>query len=380
MSVPTVPRRVLMTTDTVGGVFEYATELSRRLSGAGVEVLLATMGAPLTDAQGRALETIAGLELFQSNFRLEWMDEPWRDVDEAGRWLLDIESSTRPDIVHLNGYAHGGLPWRAPSIVVGHSCVLSWWRAVLGEAPPASLREYQRRVRRGLHRAGLVVAPSKAMLAQLHAHYGSIEKSRVIYNARDARDFLPRTKEPFVFAMGRLWDEAKNMRAVDEAAAVLPWSVHLAGRLEQPGAKGGSAAVYRPKHARALGPLDAEGVKDALGRASIYVHPARYEPFGLSVLEAALAGCALVLGDIPSLREIWGDAAIFVPTEDTAELSRELTRLIGDKERRRALAARAMRRASRYHPDRMLSGYLAAYRHAMGAPRIPRDEERSLCI
>jgi glycosyltransferase involved in cell wall biosynthesis len=379
MSVTTVPRRLLMTTDTVGGVFEYAVELSRRLSGAGVEVLLATMGAPLTDAQARALEAIDGVEVFESNFKLEWMDDPWRDVEEAGRWLLDIESSRRPDIVHLNGYAHGDLPWRAPSIVVGHSCVLSWWRAVLGETPPASLGAYERRVRRGLHHATLVVAPSNAMLAQLHEFYGPLEESRVIYNARDPRAFPPRTKERFVFAMGRLWDEAKNMRAIDEAAAGRPWPVLLAGRLEQPGAKGGNA-VYRPNHARALGPLDADGVQDMLGRASIYVHPARYEPFGLSVLEAALAGCALVLGDIPSLREIWGDSAIFVPTEDAAGLARALIGLIEDNDLRVAFGARATRRARHYHPDRMLSGYLAAYRRATGASRIHRDEERSLCV
>ncbi len=42
---------------------------------------------------------------------------------------------------------------------------------------------------------------------------------------------------------------------------------------------------------------DADG-----GRGDLRL-PARYEPFGLSVLEAALSGCALVLGDIPSLRE-----------------------------------------------------------------------------
>ena len=52
-----------------------------------------------------------------------------------------------------------------------------------------------------------------------------------------------------------------------------------------------------------------------MGRAAIYALPARYEPFGLSILEAALSGCALVIGDIPSLREIWADAALFVPSD-----------------------------------------------------------------
>ncbi len=48
-----------------------------------------------------------------------------------------------------------------------------------------------------------------------------------------------------------------------------------------------------------------------------------YEPFGLSVLEAALSGCALVLGDIPSLRENWDGAADFAePTTFSAALKK----------------------------------------------------------
>src|SRR5690625_7216151 len=35
-----------------------------------------------------------------------------------------------------------------------------------------------------------------------------------------------------------------------------------------------------------------------LRQASVFVMPSRYEPFGLSVLEAALSGCALILSDI----------------------------------------------------------------------------------
>jgi glycogen synthase len=378
MSIVPVPRRLLMTTDTVGGVFDYTVELSRWLSRCGIEVLLATMGTPLASGQVRALASIERLKVFESRFKLEWMDEPWGDVDEAGEWLLEIENSTRPDVVHLNGYAHGALPWRAPSVVVGHSCVLSWWHAVLGAAPPARLFEYQRRVRRGLRHAGLVVAPSATMLASLRDLYGPLEKRRVIHNARDARDFYPRTKEPFVLAMGRLWDEAKNVRLADRAAPDLAWPIAVAGSFQRVGNSDGESPC-RLEHAQALGPLDSEEVKDILGRASIFVHAARYEPFGLAVLEAALAGCALVLGDIPSLRELWQGAAIFVPTDDAVRLHCELSRLIADNDRRRALGERARRQARRYNPDRMIFEYLAAYRHVMGAVIAHRDEEKSVC-
>jgi glycosyltransferase involved in cell wall biosynthesis len=103
-----------------------------------------------------------------------------------------------------------------------------------------------------------------------------------------------------------------------------------------------------------------------LGWASIYCLPARYEPFGLSALEAALAGCALVLGDIPSLREVWGDAAVFVPPNEPPALRQALQQLIHDPARRTQLATAARARAARYGPQRMADAYLSAYRHLAG--------------
>jgi glycosyltransferase involved in cell wall biosynthesis len=97
-------------------------------------------------------------------------------------------------------------------------------------------------------------------------------------------------------------------------------------------------------------------------RAPIYALPARYEPFGLSALEAGLAACALVLGDIPSLREVWDDAALFVPPGDAEALAAALNGLISDTPRRRALASRARLRALQFTPRRMATAYLQAYR------------------
>jgi glycosyltransferase involved in cell wall biosynthesis len=102
-----------------------------------------------------------------------------------------------------------------------------------------------------------------------------------------------------------------------------------------------------------------------MARAAIYAAPARYEPFGLSALEAALCGCALALGDIPSLREVWGEAAVFVPPDDAEALRDVLEGLIANARLRREYAARARRRALEYSPRRMADGYLAAYSELM---------------
>src|SRR5215216_1784745 len=286
--------RILMTADTVGGVWTYALELANALAPHGVEVELATMGRPLDHDQRAELARSAVADLHESAFALEWQQDPWDDVDRAGRWLLGLEDRVRPDLVHLNGYAHGCLPWQTPVVVVAHSCVLSWWEAVKGERPPPEWDRYRQTVEAGLRAAQAVVAPTQAMLDALSRHYSFRTTSLVIHNGRT---FAPaaRDKEPFVLAIGRFWDEAKNVAALQRVRDDLPWPVVLLGS--------GSA----------LGRLPAEQIASYLARASVFASPARYEPFGLSILEAGLAGCALVVGDVPSLREVWRDAAVFVP-------------------------------------------------------------------
>jgi len=352
---PSSPAKILMTADTIGGVWTYSLELIRRLRDHQIEIALATMGEPLTAAQWRETAAIDGLEIFESRFQLEWMREPWRDVDRASAWLLELESTLHPDIVHLNGYAHGALAWKAPALVVAHSCVLSWWQAVKGQAAPAEWEEYHDRVRQGLCRASAVVAPTAAMLDSLSTHYGFSGPGTVIHNARTLR-VQSYEKERLILAAGRLGDEAKNIATLGAAAKGLPWRVAVAGRIADP-----SGEQPFPDGLEQLGYLEPQELASWFGRASIYCLPARYEPFGLSILEAALSGCALVLGDIPTLRELWSDAAIFVDPEDPAKLHSALWSPIEDPTGLRALGEAARARAARFTPERMTEQYLALY-------------------
>jgi glycogen synthase len=362
------PRRVLMTADAVGGVWQYALQLAEGLAAHGVTVTLATMGPRPTDDQRSAALGVPGLQLAESDYCLEWADDPWSDVERAGAWLLKLEAQTRPDIVHVNGYAHGALPWAAPALVVAHSCVCSWWTAVRGGAAPAGWDEYRRAVRAGLHAAAAIVAPSQAMLRALEAQYGVVG-GEVVPNGRDASRFATRPKQPLVLSAGRLWDDAKNVRALVEVAHRFPWPVALAGevRAEDGEKLSGRAVQY-------LRRVPSVELAKWMARASIYVLPARYEPFGLSILEAALSECALVLGDIASLREIWDGAAAFVPPDDRDALVREIRGLIDHTHRREELARRARARAQEFTVERMVAGYRRVYGAVLAsAPRTSED-------
>jgi glycogen synthase len=363
MMPPGLPRTILMTTDTVGGVWHYALELSGGLGSRGVDVVLATMGPRPSSVQRAAAARLRNVTLCESEFRLEWMANAGADLARAGEWLLKLERQFAPDVVHLNGFVHGALPWTAPRIVVAHSCVLSWWRAVQGGEAPAEWHEYRDAVQRGMAAADAVIAPSRAMLAELQQNYGGFRNGSVVPNGRDAALYRADSpKEPFVLSVGRLWDEAKNAQALARVAPELAWPVRVAGWVHAP-----DGSTQPLDHVEVLGRCTPELLADYYARAAIYALPARYEPFGLSALEAALSGCALVLGDIPSLRELWADVAVFVAPNDHAALRDAINGLIDAPVWRQEFASRARQRALWFSTDRMVDGYLAAYRSVVAA-------------
>ena len=350
------PLRILMTADTVGGVWSYALDLARALTPYGISVTLAAMGPPLSPYRQSEVEAITNLTVHARNYKLEWMDDPWDEVQAAGQWLLELEDATHPDIIHLNGYAHGSLPFHAPILMAAHSCVCSWMRAVRGSEAGSEWSRYRKAVQQGLGHAALVAAPTQAMLSALEDHYEPLPNSQVISNGRDARQFQPAHKEPLILTAGRVWDEAKNIGALNAIADQLAWPVYAAGEAQHP--SGGTTSLTA---LRMLGSLPPRELGCWFARAAIYALPARYEPFGLSVLEAALSGCALVLGDIPSLREVWGEAALFVAPDNPAALRTAIKTLMESTSLRREMAERALRRAGYFTLERMAEGYVDAY-------------------
>jgi len=303
--------------------------------------------------------------LFTSDFKLDWMDDPWRDVAASGRWLLELEQQHAPNVVHLNSYGHGALPWRAPVVLTAHSCVLSWWSAVRRTPVPRKWRRYRREVEASLSSAAVVTAPSRAMMDAVDAHYSATPRvTRVIPNGRNPSRYRAAEKEELVFAAGRVWDQAKNIAALARVAPKVPWPVYVAGNTCF-----GDQGSMELRDCVALGRLSADAMAQWYARAAIFVLPAYYEPFGLGPLEAALSGCALVLGDIASLREVWGDAALFVAPDSDREIESTLRALIRDPGLRRSMADRAMEGAREFTAERMAGDYMEVYRSLVGNRR-----------
>lgn len=364
--------RLLLVTDAVGGVWVYSLELARALKPLGIETVLAVMG-PSPTAKQR--EESAGIKLIDTGLPLDWLETSASELRRAAEKVAALAFIEGADIVQTNSaalLADGAFD--QPCISVQHSCVASWWAAVKGTPLPHPFVWRREFVQRGLERAAMVVAPSIAFAGETARIYDIGAPVVAVHNGR--RPVLgPATGQAnFVFTASRLWDEGKNVATLDAAAARLSVSFEAAGPQHGP-----NGAHARLKHIRALGEIGSARLANLLAARPVFASAALYEPFGLSVLEAALSGCALVLGDVPSLREIWGDSATFVPADDAVAIARAINWLCDDDGLRRARGARARARAQMLTPERMAREYDALYRALREARATAGTMERLAC-
>ena len=246
--------------------------------------------------------------------------------------------------------------------------MLSWWRASRGADPAEpEWATYVANVRAGLMAADRWAAPSGAFRDEVETLYAPPTRGEVIWSGLDAPgDATP--KKPYILAAGRAWDPAKNVIALAEAARRVPWPLRIAG----PFAAAGEASAYvrRASGIAWLGELTRTELLAQMRDAAIFAAPAVHEPFGLTVLEAGLAGCALVLADIATFRELWDGAALFVDPRDRRMIESALTRLVCDRALRRDLQREAAARARRYSLAAMRDAYCALYGAMSARPAI----------
>jgi glycosyltransferase involved in cell wall biosynthesis len=349
--------KILLTTDNIGGVWTYTLNLARGLKGNGFETCIAVIGDKLTGLQKDELNFTSWYFI---RSRQEWMTDPWTDIVRAGRLLLDISAAFRPDIVHLNSFSYGDLPWNIPVIVTAHSCVLSWWKAVKNEDAPTEWENYRINVEKGIRSADVIVAASYTMMKSVESLYEPAGFKVVIYNGADPSFYSPGTKEKFVFSMGRLWDEAKNISLLLQASKEIGYKIFIAGEFN------GKLRGHFSRNVTFLGNLAPAQVAGWLSEAAIYALPVLYEPFGYTFLEAALSGTAIITGKIPSMKEIWEDTAVFIDPHNSMELALAVNKLMEDDPRREMLAEGARAKAiEKYSIDKMVGEYILLYNNVL---------------
>lgn len=363
---------ILVTADTVGGVWTYTRELVTGLVRRGITVTLVSFGDIPAPGQTRWIEELQGqassspaLTYHPTAFKLEWMQNSEADMNASARYLRELIREVKPDLLHLNQFYYGALDCELPRLIVAHSDVVSWWVAVHGAEPPVTswLNWYREALTRGLARATAVIAPSRWMLEQINRYYVVPRHAAVIHNGRNPALFNPHiTKEDRIVTVGRIWDRGKNAGLL--LRTNMPAPVFIIGADRDPHGENERFTVGDGENNIYLEPQqDEKQMVQTLGRAAIYAAPSQYEPFGLAPLEAAFSRCALVASDIPSFRELWEGAALFFRNNDAEALRLALQLLTVDPALRRRYANLAYDHARRkFGADGMVDQYVDLYK------------------
>lgn len=367
---------VLVTTDTLTGVWAYTRELVTGLVNRGVRVTLVSFGEIPLPAQTSWMESLQDLDYRPTAFRLDWMQQADQDLRESFSYLTSLVHEVQPDLLHCNHMCYGSLPVRPPRVVTAHQELIGWWRAVHGRDPDDRrwLNWYREVIRRGIAGASAVVAPSQWMLDEICSCYSQPRYSRVIYPGRNPLLFNPYvSKDDSVLAVGRLLDAGRQVSLLTQHSHPMPVCIVAtdgpAGAPQIPIRADVKVATETVSVALKGAQTDSQ-MRALYSRASIYAATARYEPFGLQAVEAALSRCAVVANDIPSMREIWGNDALYFRTNDSASLAEVIHRLSSQRDLCRGYANRAYHRArARFTAKSMLDAYQQLYRELVGAER-----------
>lgn len=356
--------RLLITTDTIGGVWTFTQELAPALLDLGCAVLLVSLGRlPSPDQLAWIHEQSAAwgerFRFVATEFSLEWMDNNTEAL-AAAALLRELAVEFKAELVHSNQFCFGaGLlcAHALPVVVTAHSDVLSWAHACRGHAfeDSAWLQRYQTLVQSGLSGAAALAAPTQWMLDALRQNFILPDLKVVIPNGRAMRRAsVTRQRKLQAVTAGRLWDKGKGIRILQNVSAPMPLLV--AGEIEH----GTDRLDLQLGHAQLLGAQTHDKLLALFAESAVYICTSLYEPFGLAPLEAALCGCAILARDIATLREVWGGAALYF--RDAQELNTLLLQLRASPALLAARQKRSREHARQYSPGRMARAYFELFK------------------
>jgi glycosyltransferase involved in cell wall biosynthesis len=346
--------KLLMTADAVGGVWTYATELATALAPLGVETTIALLGP------GHPIALVGeGYSVVPTGLPLDWLADGPAPVRAAGDAIAALAREVDADLVHLNSPALGLARYACPVVAVEHGSVAPWWDAAHGTALPASFAWHADLMREGLLAADAAVVPSASYAAIVAARYRMPHAPQVVHNGRTPAALPSAAPATHALTVGRLWDRVKRTDLLDRVAALTP--IRAVGALTAP-----HGETIAPRHLDLAGSLSAHALAAEYAARPVFVSAASFEPFGLAILEAAQAGCPLVLSDIATFRELWDGAALFVAGDDPAYWAEAIATARAD---RYTLGTAARSRAGRYTPQATADAIIAVYTGLLAARR-----------
>jgi glycosyltransferase involved in cell wall biosynthesis len=180
---------------------------------------------------------------------------------------------------------------------------------------------------------------------------GAVEPKKNISRLIDAYA-ASGSKCPLVIAGGLGWQYDRDVEKI-EAARFLSYQIV-------------DNEITQRRQVRRLSYIPFEFLLALIRGARALLFPSLYEGFGLPVLEAMMLGTPVMTSNVTSLPEITGDAAILVDPLDIEDMTAAIRKLDSDEDLRADLAARGLKRADLFSPNKYRDRVAALYRRVLG--------------
>ncbi|TAK79744.1 MAG: glycosyltransferase family 1 protein [Dehalococcoidia bacterium] len=371
---------ILVTTDGIGSMDQYAAALAARLP----EVRQLP-----TSVYERSVRRFNQSLLSAGTLRSLYLDV------EFVRLLREQDDAIHFPNHHLARY---GRFLRQPYVVTVHDLIRYFdlkRRTPLIHRPNLRDRLYLGLDYGGIRHASAVIAVSRTTKADLVEHLG-VDESRVhvVYEGIDHQQFRPVDARPFEFPYLLFVGSEqprKNLAALIEAFACLKRSgAHPDLRLVKVGAAGGRESDYRAETERLVAQhgvgdfvifddrVHPEALPAYYAGAECTVMPSLYEGFGFPVLEAMACGSPVVASSGGSLPEIAGEAAALVSPRDPEAIATAIGRILAEPWHREDLRVRGIQRAAEFTWERAARETQEVYEQFGQAPAPLRQVVSSM--
>ena len=321
------------------------------------------------------------LHISAPNLKVLKVNIPQFSVAEQ-REFLHILNQEKFDLVHFTNFNHP-IQYRGKFIVTIHDLIM--YRFPTGAQTKSLIRKLAYRlIVRHTRRALKVIVPSTATAEDCVAILGLRESQMVmIPHGGPSHTTIPESEvagvlhkfgisENYILFVSR-WERYKGLDTLLKSFAILRQSfpeltLVVCGRpVATSPDVAGLVTIAQEAGLNVVTPgfvTDAE-LSALYQGARVYVHPSRYEGFGLMILEAFAAGTPVVTSNVSCLPEVAGNAALLVNPTDPVELAEGISSILGNPKLAAKLSSDGSLRAASYTWQKTATSTLNTYLEAV---------------
>lgn len=347
--------KLLMATDVKSEVWNYSLTLSRELlKHINAEILMISFGGMPTDSQKKELEDL-NIEFQFTDFSTDIEFNP--DISKIKTTFESSIKSFNPHVIHLN-HLYFDLIFNKPCVLACHK-IFNDSINRYNHLDKDSLN-FKQIMNKSLNNADIIVAPSRFFAENIIKTYNFTKGIKIIYNGVDYKPYSDMPESSTLVACGNLSDNNKSMNLLLSIAYKLPDNIKIKiiGNLQ--------SDRKLPKNVEFLKNLSNLELQEVYKNSSIYIALSNFEANGLSSIQAAYSGCAILANDIPVCKELWGDCAYVFERDNAISLMRCINNLVENKNLLEITARNCQAKAlSVFNSKRMAYEYINLYKNVL---------------